>query len=646
MQNPTDNSHGDLPSDGALLHSYVVEGSEGAFGMLVERYFELVLRTARRISGCPELAKEAAGTTFAILARKSQHLRGGNGLAGWLHKTATFEAAKALRSERRHRRKVVASAEAKELSPYYSDMKADLDSKQIWDDIARCLDRAMQALPIGDRQLIIERFYHDRTLKDIALDLEISEETAKKRSQRALHKLAAFLRRRGLASASVSVLAAGLGSQLGQPAVASAAAAGVAQSSLSVAPSVPFSTLLTNTFVTMNSVKSTTLCAATLLALALVPLSIQRLAIAREQRALLTIEEVNTQLRARKGLPKMEAFSPSSGGIASLLRRSGPTGNKAGGFDLVQLAEDLYAARNGGMQTMARKADVMRQTHGLLKFDHHEAHALLERIRTIDIASNKRELLFETVAEHFKRKHPDIVLNAYAEVFREAPADERSQQSMRMNSALGMLAHKDPAAALAWLEKAEADNLFESLQLNDDGKMRHRALACVFAGMLESNQEAALTFYETLGTEERIEIFWTVDVPAQRDLFARLARELPSPAAQQRALTIVATQLVHRDGLAQEVGDFVNGLSLEPDSQNHVVRSTALAASDGNALPDVLAWVSGYSDPEFADLNEAFILGKYENHDAQAVSEHFQERRGQGVSDAFIAEYIKSGQLV
>lgn len=52
---------------------------------------------------------------------------------------------------------------------------------------------ALKLLDENDRTLLTFRFGRDMSLKDIAVLMEISEETAKKRSQRALKKLKKIL---------------------------------------------------------------------------------------------------------------------------------------------------------------------------------------------------------------------------------------------------------------------------------------------------------------------------------------------------------------------------------------------------------------------------------------------------------------------
>ncbi len=275
-------------SDAALLKAFAETQSEKPLRLLIARYSSLVFHSALRITGCPNLAQEVAATTFAILARKANRLKGGEGIGGWLHRTATYEAAKSARSERRHRRKIKALAQSTD-----TDNEMTLLDEPAWKEIVPHLDQAIQQLSSQDQNLIIERFYHDRELKEIAQSSGISESAIQKRSQRALRRLAKFLRKRGVAAASTSVLIAGLGLQFSPSAASAASVTTLTQSAIQLAPQLSLSTLLTHTITTMSTIKSATVGGAAVLALALAPLMLQQRTISRNQ---LELAELRKQL--------------------------------------------------------------------------------------------------------------------------------------------------------------------------------------------------------------------------------------------------------------------------------------------------------------------------------------------------------------
>ena len=257
-------------SDATLLQTFAREGSEEALGQLVSRYSGLVLSAAHRITGCPNLAADAAGITFAILARKAAQLRGGTGLGGWLHRTATFEAMKIAKREQRHRRKLQALATAGiETLHSSSSMTSPLD-EAAWHAAGPHLDKAIQSLSERDRCLIIERFYRERTLKDIARQWGDSEAAVKKRSQRALQKLAHILKKRGVTTVSATLLASGLTLQFIRPATAKISDGALAKAAIESAPATSLATILSNTLITMSSIKTAGIGAAVVIGLSLV----------------------------------------------------------------------------------------------------------------------------------------------------------------------------------------------------------------------------------------------------------------------------------------------------------------------------------------------------------------------------------------
>jgi len=68
----------------------------------------------------------------------------------------------------------------------------------VYDRIAPELDEGIAALPTKDRQAIILRFLQQKSLYEVGNVLGISESAAQMRVARALERLRAFFRRRGV----------------------------------------------------------------------------------------------------------------------------------------------------------------------------------------------------------------------------------------------------------------------------------------------------------------------------------------------------------------------------------------------------------------------------------------------------------------
>lgn len=193
-------------NDTQLLQGFL-SGSENDFRTIVERHLPLVLGTARRITGNNGLAEDVAQTVFILLARKAGSLSSGTILSGWLYRTTSFVARRALCSEGRRQRRETEAAR----------MYDENDQDPTWKRIAPELDVALSGLGESDRTALLLRFFNDRPLREVGATLGISEEAAKKRVARALDKLRGALRQRG-AEVSLAALIMGLTREGGQAA--------------------------------------------------------------------------------------------------------------------------------------------------------------------------------------------------------------------------------------------------------------------------------------------------------------------------------------------------------------------------------------------------------------------------------------------
>lgn len=250
-----------LETDTELLTRFVSAGDGEAFAALVSRHAPMVYGLALRRTQDRVLAEEVTQTVFAILARKAKSIKDGN-LAAWLHNSAFFEA-------RNARRKAARYTEAlQRFSEQITDMQSSPDSSP--DDIRRHLDEAMSRLPDKARQMLLLRFYEQRSVQEICGETGSNVEACRKRIQRALHQLNLMLRRRGVVSslaALTSTLAAG------SLCVSRASASEIAAVALKAAPGLSKTALLTHSIHVMNTasfIKSS----AAIVILAIIPVTV------------------------------------------------------------------------------------------------------------------------------------------------------------------------------------------------------------------------------------------------------------------------------------------------------------------------------------------------------------------------------------
>lgn len=223
-----------MNEDMELLRDYVVRQSEQAFETLVARHVNLVYSAAVRQVGEPHLAEDVTQTVFIILARKAGTLGPNTIIPSWLHRTAGYAAAAALRTERRRARR-----------EQEAEMQTQLNESEdeAWLQIAPLLDMAIARLDEKDRDAIVLRYFQNKSLSEIGSALGASEDGARMRVNRALEKMRRFFVKRGIASTtaiiagvisanSVQAAPAALAKSVAAVAVAKGATAGTATAAL------------------------------------------------------------------------------------------------------------------------------------------------------------------------------------------------------------------------------------------------------------------------------------------------------------------------------------------------------------------------------------------------------------------------------
>ena len=251
------------PEDRTLLMEWARGRSEAAFRAVVERYAGLVFGVALRRTGERALAEEAVQNVFSDLARKAPVIVELNRpLAAWLHRSAVYEAANLLRSESRHRERM----------KHYASTAAEAPAPDPWEEVRPLLDHAINSLGEADRRVLLEHWFERRTFADIAEKSGASVAAVQRRGLRALDKLSALLRRRGVVLPA-AVLAAGLTPRLTQAAPGGLTTA-VSAAAIQAAPAAGgLATFFQQTLYAMTSAKLTT--AAVVLAAAALPVSVQ-----------------------------------------------------------------------------------------------------------------------------------------------------------------------------------------------------------------------------------------------------------------------------------------------------------------------------------------------------------------------------------
>ena len=172
-----------------VLAAFRARRTEADFSELVRRYTNLVHSIAKRRVTDMTLAQEVTQIVFIRLAKAPPKLDSEGQLLAWLHRTTVHVSIDLWRSETRRR--------AREQQAVA--MQTDRPEDTAWKEMTPVLDEALDGLSEVDRQVVLLRFFDQRTMADLGRALGVTEDAAKMRVSRALGRLRAQLGGRGAA---------------------------------------------------------------------------------------------------------------------------------------------------------------------------------------------------------------------------------------------------------------------------------------------------------------------------------------------------------------------------------------------------------------------------------------------------------------
>ena len=135
-----------MQSDRQLIECYIATGKEDVFCKLVFKYVGLASNSAMRITQQRELTQEIVQDVFTLLAQKAPSLIQHPSIGGWIIKTTTNIAKKALRKERNRIRK---------LKNYQNTLECYDQPDRKWLEISPYLDQALAGLNESDLQVVV-----------------------------------------------------------------------------------------------------------------------------------------------------------------------------------------------------------------------------------------------------------------------------------------------------------------------------------------------------------------------------------------------------------------------------------------------------------------------------------------------------------
>lgn len=395
---------------------------ENAFRQLVDRYSGLVYSIALRKVRDPGLAEDVAQNVFTTLARKAARLKPEVSLAGWLHRAAMLESARALRTEMRRARKIKA---------FEKSMKTEVNQHgetPDWNGVLPSLDEALHRLSARDRDLILQHYLEGRSYVEIARRTGRSKAACSKQGNRVLQKLCRMLKRDGV-HLSAAAVGAGIAGRLAENAPVGLAQS-LCQGALTTAATSATPVSLLSTLTTIMTTTKFTGAAALMAVGAMVPISMEGFTTSvRSDQS--TTEPAVSAITSPSGLPAMipqlKAANPSE---------QGPS------VDLVLLEKELKKLPFPD-EAIERQLDLERLMFELTESDVPKVAAMLEQLEP------GSHLIKVTTALYARWSEFDPV----AAATRAEEIEDRWLLYAAREGAIETWAATDPAAALAYLEK-------------------------------------------------------------------------------------------------------------------------------------------------------------------------------------------------
>ena len=190
-----------MTEDAQLLRRYAAEQSEAAFAELTRRHVDLVYSAALRlVNGDVHSAQDVTQLVFTEVARQANRLARHPALVGWLYTTTRLIALRVNRTEQRHK--------AREQEAYtMNELLHDDAPASDWNQLRLVIEDAMGELDDKDRHAVLLRYFQNKSLIEVGVALNLTDNAARMRVERALDKLREKLARRGIATTAAALAA-------------------------------------------------------------------------------------------------------------------------------------------------------------------------------------------------------------------------------------------------------------------------------------------------------------------------------------------------------------------------------------------------------------------------------------------------------
>jgi RNA polymerase sigma-70 factor, ECF subfamily len=171
-------------------------GEASAFDFLVARWEDRIRGASYRILGSEDEARDVAQEAFLKAYRGLSGFKQEARFSSWLYQIATNLCRDRLR--RRRSRPQVSLEAMEEAGPVVVETRPGAHERLVERDLAQAVRRAIESLPLEQREIVILKEYQELTFLEIAQVLELPVSTVKTRLYRGLDQLRLRLEHQGV----------------------------------------------------------------------------------------------------------------------------------------------------------------------------------------------------------------------------------------------------------------------------------------------------------------------------------------------------------------------------------------------------------------------------------------------------------------
>lgn len=187
-------------SDKELLHDIAL-GNEQAFQMLFNRHWKSLFSFVYRLTRDEEHTKDILQDVFMYLWKNRENLYAGESFLPYLNTVARNNVMSAFRKDKIRLHGVDVLSETIKLSD-------DSDERLILKEVTQSVDNELLKMPANMRRCFRLSRYEDKSIREIAAELRLSEQTVKNNISEALRRLRISVEQGSLIYLSVLVVKA------------------------------------------------------------------------------------------------------------------------------------------------------------------------------------------------------------------------------------------------------------------------------------------------------------------------------------------------------------------------------------------------------------------------------------------------------